>query len=66
MKERVLSPAKPKGVRAERKGNELTLVRRIAALPPQERLNAWKVETGKSQAALYRRLGELNCHNVSP
>jgi hypothetical protein len=41
------------------KSRELDIVRRIASLPPQERLEEWKKETGKSQAALYRRLEEL-------
>jgi hypothetical protein len=45
--------------RAERKERELTLVRRIAHLSPQERLEVWKLETGKSQQAMYRRLAEL-------
>jgi hypothetical protein len=56
MKERVIQPT---GRRAEQKATELEVVRRIAHLPPQERLEAWEKETGKSQAALYRRLGEL-------
>jgi hypothetical protein len=46
-------------IRSERKSNELQVVRRIAGLPPQERLEVWAKETGKSQAALYRRLSEL-------
>src|SRR5262249_46836059 len=32
------------------------LADRTAALPPTERIAAWKAETGRSQAALYRRL----------
>jgi hypothetical protein len=57
MKERVVAP--PVGVRAEQKAREHELLRRIAGLPPQDRLAAWMSETGKSQAALYRRLAEL-------
>jgi hypothetical protein len=58
MKERVLTLG-PKGrSRSERKGLELALVHRIAHLPPKERLQIWQKETGKSQAALYRRLEE--------
>lgn len=56
MKERVVPPS---GVRAVQKNKELELLRRIAAMPAPERLEAWTRETGKSQAALYRRLGEL-------
>jgi hypothetical protein len=54
----VVSAGKPGG-RAERKQAELALVRRIAGLAPQERLAVWQQETGKSQAALYRRLDDL-------
>jgi hypothetical protein len=61
MKERVVTPPAPVGVRAVRKQRELDLVRHIADLPPRERLDAWRRETGKSQAALYRRLEE-NSH----
>ena len=45
--------------RAERKGRELAIARRIADLPPLERLEVWKKETGKSRPALYRRLEDL-------
>jgi hypothetical protein len=56
MKER----AAPSTSLAERKEEERQLVRRIAVLAPQERLQIWKRETGKSQAALYRRLAEAS------
>jgi hypothetical protein len=59
MKERAVPPRGDSPSRAERKDRELAVVRRIAHLPPQERLVVWKKETGKSQAALYRRLEEL-------
>jgi hypothetical protein len=58
MKERAL-PGQLRESRSERKHREQTLARRLAALPRQERLSVWKAETGKSQAALYRRLDEL-------
>jgi hypothetical protein len=45
--------------RAARKEQEQDIARRIMSLPPQERLQAWKNETGKSQPALYRRLNEV-------
>jgi hypothetical protein len=50
---------KPSGRRAAQKVCEQEVARRIAHLPLKEGLEAWKRETGKSQAALYRRLDEL-------
>jgi hypothetical protein len=49
------------GGRAARKQQELQIVREIMAVTEdrQERLRLWQERTGKSQAALYRRLGEL-------
>lgn len=60
MKGRVVTPAGGVGVRAQRKQQELDVLRRIAGLPAQERLQEWMRTTGKSKAALYRRLGELS------
>jgi hypothetical protein len=57
MRERILPP---KGRRAMRAEDELAVARRIAHLPTQERLEVWKRETGRSQASLYRRLGEVS------
>jgi hypothetical protein len=59
LRERVLPPEERSVSRAMQKALELDLVRRIVALPPQQRLAAWQAETGKSPAALYRRLAEL-------
>jgi hypothetical protein len=59
LRERATAPAGC-GVLAERKARELAVVRRIVDLPPQQRLESWKTETGKSQAALYRRIEDLN------
>jgi hypothetical protein len=59
MQERVVTPAVSVGVRAGRKNIEFEVLRRAAGLPPQEQLAVCKLETGKSQAALYRRLAEL-------
>jgi hypothetical protein len=56
MRERVLASANALGVRAAYKDKEFGVLRQIASLPPQERLEIWTKETGKSQAALYRRL----------
>jgi hypothetical protein len=58
IKGRVVAPEMGCGVRARTKENELAVVRRIVDLPNQERLDAWKKETGKSPAAFYRRLAE--------
>jgi hypothetical protein len=59
MRERTLPmPPGPRGVREETRERELALVGRIANLPHPERLEIWRRETGKSQAAFYRRLGE--------
>lgn len=51
--------------RESRKGTEIAIVQKIAGLPPQKRLQAWVEETGKSQAALYRRLNELHNSHFS-
>ena len=48
----------PWGSRAGQKAKEVEIASRIAALPVQEWLDTWVRETGKSQAALYRRLEE--------
>ncbi|MEN6496999.1 MAG: hypothetical protein ABFD16_22125 [Thermoguttaceae bacterium] len=47
------------GIRRQMKIQELAIAREVAGLPPQERLKIWKEKTGRSQATLYRRLGEL-------
>ena len=60
MRERIIPPAGEVGVRAAQKSKEFEVLRNIAALPAAERLAIWQKETGKSQAALYRRLTELN------
>ncbi len=59
MKERTVDCVKT-GIRATQKSRELNILRQIGGLPPQERLDIWKKETGKSQPALYRRLKELD------
>lgn len=51
--------------RDQRRQNELAVLKRIANLPRLERLSAWKKATGKSQAALYRRMGELNAETTA-
>jgi hypothetical protein len=62
MRERPL-PAKGEFVgRARTKAQEHAIIRSTAGLPPRERLSAWKKETGKSQAAYYRRLNEVDSH----
>lgn len=47
-------------VGATQKEQELALVRRIADLPPPERLLAWQTATRRSRATLYRLLDEIN------
>ena len=59
MKEVVLPRLVATGIRAATKSSELVFVKSIEQLPPQDRLEAWVKETGKSKAALYRRLDEL-------
>lgn len=59
LKERVVAPVGNVGLRAQQKDKEFEVLRQIADLPAPERLAVWVRETGKSQAALYRRLGEL-------
>ena len=43
-------------------GNHVTseIAAQIKDLPREERLRAWQEKTGKSEAALYRRLAELD------
>lgn len=65
LKERVVPPAEGGGVRGELKEREYEVVRRIADYSPHERLEAWRKETGKSQAALYRRMTELKAQGFS-
>jgi hypothetical protein len=50
MRQRTLPLTGSRGGRTETKDRELDIVRRIAHLPPQERLDIWQKETGKSQA----------------
>jgi hypothetical protein len=45
--------------RAERVEDERAFLRGLTSLPRREKLEAWKAATGKSQAAMYRRLKEL-------
>lgn len=59
MRERTLASGERHESRAGRKSKELEVAKRIADMPPQERLAAWKSETGKSLPALYRRLDDL-------
>jgi hypothetical protein len=59
MKETTVSLKERPDTRAARKARELDIVKGIASMAPQERLVVWQKETGKSQAALYRRLDEL-------
>lgn len=56
MKERTPPPDERYESRNERTMRELEIVRTIMNLPPTERLSVWQRETGKSKAALYRRL----------
>ena len=65
LRERVVVPPGGAGVRGKRKEWEFAVLRRIANLPTQERLDVWKQETGKSQAAMYRRLDEMKCRELS-
>lgn len=46
--------------RAERLHREREIAAQIKDLPREERLRAWQEKTGKSEAALYRRLSELD------
>jgi hypothetical protein len=59
LKERVLSAEEVRLSRSQRKTEELDIVREIAGLPCNDRLAAWIQRTGKSQAAMYRRLDDL-------
>jgi hypothetical protein len=60
MKEASLPPGESYESRAARANRELDVARRIAKLPAQEQLEVWKKETGKSRAAMYRRLSQLS------
>jgi transposase len=55
----VVDDVEPAGIRAQTKARELAIARELGELDPKERLHAWRAKTGKSQAALYRRLMEL-------
>lgn len=46
--------------RAERLDRERKVAHEIKDMPREERLRAWREKTGKSEAALYRRLAELD------
>lgn len=65
MKERVVPTAGP-GVRAQRNALEVAVAARIAQLPTAERLAAWKAETGKSRAEMYRALAKVNSTVTAP
>jgi hypothetical protein len=60
MKESALPPGDQYESRAARGRRELAVARRIAGLPPGERLEVWKSETGTSKPALHRRLAQLS------
>jgi hypothetical protein len=47
------------GSRKQTKARELAIARELGELDRPERLRVWQEKTGKSQAALYRRLAEL-------
>ena len=66
MTESVLPAAENCETQAQRSQRELAIARRIASLPPQERLETWTKETGKSRPALYRRLEELKKSSPHP
>jgi hypothetical protein len=55
----VTGDIEPVGIRKITKARELEITREICGLAPGERLQVWAERTGKSQAALYRRLAEL-------
>ena len=58
---RLMERAVPaKESRAERLHREQEIAARIKDMPREERLRAWQDRTGKSEAALYRRLAELD------
>jgi hypothetical protein len=59
LEERVVVPAGGVGVRARRKNREYEVLRQTTGLSTQDRLAVWMKETGRSRAALYRRLDEL-------
>lgn len=64
LKERVIDRPHV-GIRAQKKEGETEVARQIAHLPGPERLAAWRERTGKSRAALYRRLADLGVSDVS-
>lgn len=55
----VAGDIEPAGIRKITKARELEISREICGLDTDERLQAWTERTGKSKAALYRRLAEL-------
>jgi hypothetical protein len=59
MQEKVVAPARGPGLKAQEHARELDVLRRIIHLPRQERLDAWKRETGKSQPTMYRRMADF-------
>jgi hypothetical protein len=59
LKERTTTATNHYLSRSARTEQEQEIARRTMHLAPQERLQVWKHETGKSQPALYRRLQEV-------
>jgi hypothetical protein len=59
MKERVLPPGGETQTRAGRKAAEQALAREIKDWPREQRLEAWRTATGKSEPALYKRMQEV-------
>jgi hypothetical protein len=58
---RLLERAVPaKESRAERLHREREIAAQIKEMPREDRLRAWQEKTGKSEAALYRRLADLD------
>jgi hypothetical protein len=58
MQGRAVAPKKP--LRAVGREREREVARAIAHLPRDEKVRQWAAETGKSQATMYRRLGEAS------
>jgi hypothetical protein len=59
MSERTVTLSRRPETRNAKKAREVEVVRSLQALAPVDRLSAWTKETGKSQAAMYRRLSDL-------
>lgn len=59
MKERTITLTDKPETRCARKAREVDIVRYLSGLAPTERFAAWHKETGKSLAAMYRRMNEL-------